>query len=150
MEHLDLSKRVNSLDEDVKTLTKSMGSLESDMKNVAKSVDTLSSSLQSLFLRIENSSKTNWGILGTWAAVIISLIGSIGWLSIRPMDGRIERERFSNIRQYDQLGVLRDRAWKTDENLVKLYEKHFALQDRLKRIEDEQLRRTNRVYGKHK
>lgn len=142
----ELSGRINSLETDVKSLAMSVGSLESDVKNVVRSMENMTSTIQSLANKIQTESKTNWGILGTWAAVIITLMGSIGYLGLQPMVELLERERFTNVRQYDMINHFKE-AYHTERvRTARVDQRVIDLEKIVQEIRDEQKRRTSRVY----
>lgn len=66
-----------------KNLVSRVSGLERDVKNLVSSVDRIVESVENLSKQV--SQGTNWGVLGTWSAVIITIIGGIGYLAVTPM-----------------------------------------------------------------
>jgi len=70
--------------------------LESDMTNVVRAVDRMSDILDRLSSRMAVG--TNWGVLGTFAGVIISVVAGVGYLSLRPLRGDLDNLRAVQLR----------------------------------------------------
>lgn len=102
-----INTRVGGLEDDVKNLTRSVGVLEGDVKNLVRTMESMTSAIQSLAGQIQSTNRTNWGVIGTWTALMVSVIGSIGYLGVKPMEDMIERERSLNVRQYEQIEKLK-------------------------------------------
>lgn len=99
--HEILGSRVAGLEDDVKSLTRAVGTMEADIKNVGKSVENLTINIQSILNKMQHDSRTNWATIGTWAAVMISVLGALGFLSMQPLVDSLQRERHSNLKQYE-------------------------------------------------
>lgn len=68
-----------------------VASLETDMANLVRSVDRLGESFERLASKV--GAGTNWGVLGTWSAVLLTIFGGIGWLTITPITKIIETQQ---------------------------------------------------------
>lgn len=90
---MDAEKQYSQLDSRV-------AALESDMSNLIRSVDRLNQSIDGMSQRVSASGATNWGVLGTWTAVLVTVIGGLGTLALLPVrermlevDSRLELHR---------------------------------------------------------
>lgn len=78
--------------EDESKLESRVTGLERDVQNLAKLVKGLAEDSHALATKIDESlnamrrdSRTNWGTLASWAAVVIAFISAIGYLAIDPI-----------------------------------------------------------------
>ena len=129
-----------------KSMSSRISRLESDMDNVVRSVDGLTGSIKALSADLQHSSKTSWSTLASWAGVIITFMGALGYLFNRPVEQQVARNRHTNIRQYDYMNKFR-------EDIRNLYVQDAVKKARIKAVEtkvleikEEQRRRTSRVY----
>jgi len=72
---------VEGLDNDISTLTKTVDSGFRDLRNAIEAIQT----------RYNEQNKTPWGVLASWASVIILLMTIIGSFYVRDL-GRVERQ----------------------------------------------------------
>jgi uncharacterized coiled-coil protein SlyX len=81
--------------------------LENDVANQAAAIATISSEVGSLKTSIseikdairqiadKQNKGSNWGVLGTWGAVIITLVGGLGYLALIPLQDDLAENRDS-------------------------------------------------------
>lgn len=82
--------RVQGLEHDVRDLSKKVSALESDVRNVGRGVDDVSEQIKSLTNKLGENSKTNWGVLGAWASVILTVSGTFGYMLIDPIRAQLQ------------------------------------------------------------
>lgn len=77
--------RINSMEASHNELVRIVTSLTADVSGLASTVEGIVNSVKDLSDAVKNNNRTNWGVLGTWAAVIISLMSVLGILSVSPL-----------------------------------------------------------------
>ena len=142
--------RVIVLEKNVSTLATSVSSLETDVRNVVGSVEKLNDAVASLAHNMQTANKTNWSVLGTWAGVILAVMSTLGYLANQPQVQILQRERETNIRQWDRMESIRAELLKREARIKALEVQKAHLKEKIDAIRSEQLRRTQRVYGKRK
>ena len=146
---MENQERITSLENDVTSLSKSVGSLESDVRNLVGSVDSLARSTKDLQNMVLSNNRTNWSTLAAWAAVLVTFMGSLGYLAFSPTQDRLEHivtevERHKDIEGHPSM-VERQQG---GDNLIMM--RIDAVEEKVDRILNEQLRRTERVYRQQK
>lgn len=117
-------------------LNRKVAALEADVHNLTHGMDRLTSAVQKLSDKISHQSKTDWSVIAAWSAVMISVLGSLGYLALHPV-------------RYD-LAKMESRFYNHELNggHQEMKIKVTVLKERVEAIENEQRRRTDRVYKK--
>lgn len=118
------------------SLDEKVASLETDVNNLNRNMSRLTEAVQMLTDKITQQSSTNWNVLAAWSAVIISILGGLGYLALSPLQREMVRieSRF----------YLHELNGGHSELKIQMQ----ALKERIQSIESEQRRRTDRVYKK--
>lgn len=58
--------------------------LEADVQNIGRNLNKLTHAVESLSDKITQNSQTNWSVLAAWSAVIITILGGLGYLALSP------------------------------------------------------------------
>lgn len=94
---MDLEKKPMNPNE-YHQLDSRVASLESDVMNLVRAVDRQREDTDRAFTRLSEeiselgnrvSTGTNWGVLGTWSAVLLTLIGGLGVLAMAPLRAEV-------------------------------------------------------------
>lgn len=92
-------------DEDrVSSLDGRVASLESDVANLTRSVDRMVESVDRLSNRVTRSGATNWGVLGTWAGVLLTACALVGGLVAYGLNTKIDSILEAHQRHVDLPG----------------------------------------------
>ena len=95
------NQHTRAKDDEIGSILSRMSSLETgyeglsrDVHNIAKSLEGFASetrtAIKDLASRISDSHKTPWGVLASWAAVVLSFVSVIGGLVAYGINGRID------------------------------------------------------------
>lgn len=99
--------------------------LEATVEAVATQVGTLAVSIHELSV----STRTNWGTMASWAAVVLALVAAIGGLGVaRP------------------LGIVEDRATQHEEQLIKQAYLNGTVDTKIKQLESDRDKFEERLY----
>lgn len=149
------SRRGTSTDQ-LHDLVSRVSGVESDIKNLSDAVHTLNGAIRNLSDRFSQSTKTDWPTLAAFATVMVTVIGGMGYAVIQPVKVELALVRGEYIRHKSMKGHLG--ALVEIDNLkekVKAMESNrFTDADaryfekRIDAIEEEQKRRTGRVYNR--
>ena len=86
-------ERIDEIDADLRSLTLKVGQLESNVGNIARNMGEMNNTLKTLNQKITQSGKTDWGLLASWATVIISIMSMFGYLTMTPVTDEITKLR---------------------------------------------------------
>lgn len=80
-----------STEEDVRidSIAQRLARVESREEGILQSLDRLAQAVNRIEQRVNEG--TNWGVLGTWGAVLITILGGIGFMAVRPLEQRMDR-----------------------------------------------------------
>ena len=81
------------MDEDVDIR---IGQLEAKVENIAET-------LKALNHKVSQVGKTDWGLLASWAAVLLTLIGGYSYMNMEPIKTEIEKLRGWKNHTIDQV-----------------------------------------------
>lgn len=149
-------QRVSGLEGDVKDLGQKVSSLESDVRSVARAVDDVGDVLKTLSSKFTDQTRTNWGVLGAWASVILSIGGMFGYLIYEPTQSDVTRntEKLDYHLAAPSHGVAQAKLHALEQRLNLEIERinevttirDEYLQTEIDRVKAEQQARTKRVY----
>lgn len=72
-------------DDSLNILSARVASVETDIRNIASSVDKLSTAVAALGDKVGSASRTDWSVLASWSAVIITVLGALGVMATNPI-----------------------------------------------------------------
>lgn len=118
------------------SLDRKVAALEADVQNLNTAVSRLTTTIQNLADQLNKNSSTNWSVLAAWSAVIISILGGLGYLAMNPVQNKvfqIEHRFYDHLLSggHSEIKIMID-----------------GVEKRVEAIENEQRRRTDRVYTK--
>lgn len=118
------------------SLDQKVAALESDVQNLSRNMGRLTEAVQALSDKFSQANSTNWSVLAAWSAVIISILGGLGYLALTPLQ--------RGFYQVEQRFYLHEHNGGHEEMKIKVH----ALKERVQAIENEQRSRTHKVYRK--
>ena len=94
---------MDSRDKRISAIERDLSAVERDVAHLARGLTELShqtqqgfddvhKSLENISTNLSQKSETKWGILGTWGAVLLAIIGGVGTLTLIPV-----REHIHNL-----------------------------------------------------
>lgn len=100
-----VAQRVNYVEQE-------MASVKTDLGYIRSELGGLKQDIHSLVERVTSKSQTNWGVIGTWTAVLLSFVVFHSDLNLQPIRERLVRhyEASENLEKR-----LQDRTWKIAE-----------------------------------
>ena len=100
----EFTTRVSSVEDDLRNVALKVGGLESDVKNVTTAVNNMSDSMRHLTQKISSQYQTNWGVLGSWAAVLLTAVGAMGYMSMQPINDSVSELKFKQYAHFQKEG----------------------------------------------
>lgn len=83
---MSVENNLGALDERVKHIETQYVHLRETLSSISAKVDDRFNSIQVL---VTQKSQTNWSVLGTFAGLIVVIIGALGTLAFRPVDAAL-------------------------------------------------------------
>lgn len=139
---------------DGRDLDQRVAGLEADVQNLSRNMAQLTGAVQGLSEKLSATSKIDFGAMAAWAAIIMSVLSSFGYLSKTGMDARMDyltsEIRSNHHEETYELEKL-EKRFHDHENKGghrELTIRMQALEKQVDRIDNEQSKRTHKVWSK--
>lgn len=110
MDKVSTDDRIDEIDDDLRSLTLKVGQLESNVGNIARNMGEMNKTLKTLNQKISQNGQTDWGVLASWATVIISVMSMFGYLTMNPVTDEISKLRAWKKSAIIEISVISERA----------------------------------------
>lgn len=104
----DVNSRITGVEHEVTALKTDLAGVKSDVSFIRSQLEAIGQAIQ----QAAAGSKTNWGTLAGWAAVIISIMVYHNSLALDPIKDALISGKEANISQYQRINKLEEEICK--------------------------------------
>lgn len=133
-----INRRISTVERQLYEFKSHMATFEANIDSLKITQDQTNRKLDNITNMVQNQSRTNWSVLGTWAAIIIGLITTLGAAAFIAVDFKIGGVKMLTDLNYQRIEASTADRWTEKEQSryqIMIKDKHDDLEGELKELD---------------